>query len=379
MEIVNQNLNIPNSATVPVNIPESKRLIVSVQNRTITTTAATTTMPLTVTQSSPAKKVFKCLDKNGKIITVGLMVDPAKMKNIKIIKLPAATTTTTTSTLANKLVTISSQNVENQKTQGTQSNVVLKTFPKTVISNASTPVTTPKIIKIIPNTSALTNAISANTSTIKKIMILPKKNNQTGTISTNKPIYHVTKIVPNPLNIGTQSISIAGTSSLPSNTIPATSVIRPTISKVVMRNGQIFLANTPATEKLQTKPKQESLLKPKPPQISLLKSNFNTIAKSSQLSNELPVLRENNLKTIQTITKLKLPQDYVGMLRRKFLSITKFTGMRSAIEFLLKYTPLINPLATNEQYHKQFLFVVENMVKFHSLSMVKRQSNEVRF
>lgn len=149
------------------------------------------------------------------------------------------------------------------------------------------------------------------------------------------------------------------------------------------------------------KPKQESLLKP---QISLLKpqlfkSTTPQISKS-QTSNTLtapitvpiaslnqsillkmPVLtkptKRLQVKQVKQVFMKKnndLPRNYRKELNIVFFERSRFHSVRSAVEFLLKKIPIINPKIANDErnYVQHFPFSVNSLTVFNRLPRVKQ-------
>lgn len=145
------------------------------------------------------------------------------------------------------------------------------------------------------------------------------------------------------------------------------------------------------------KPKQESLLKP---QISLLKpqlfkSTTPQISKNQTSSLTTPItvpiasLNQSVLLKRPVLTKptkrlqLKqvfmrknhdLPRNYRKELNIVFFERSRFHSIRSAVEFLLKKIPIINPKIANDEknYVQHFPFSVNSVTVFNRLPKVKQ-------
>lgn len=154
-----------------------------------------------------------------------------------------------------------------------------------------------------------------------------------------------------------------------------------------------------------SKPKQESLLKP---QISLLKPQLfkSTPQHKPQLLKSTPqILKNQSSKTLTTVpiaslnqsillkrpilmkptkrTQVKqvfmkknndVPRNYRKELNTVFFERSRFHSIRSAVEFLLKKIPIINPKIANDErnYVQHFPFSVNSLTVFNRLPKVKQ-------
>lgn len=321
------------------------------------------------------KTLVRCLDSNGKILFLQLQMDPNNPKNIKLLKTPSVIATTQSTSLAKPVhitqlklctpidqkrlvtsVTNSPSNTSNSPNQNikmaaiTSSTSILNSKPNTVKSNV--------------NLSRL-NPVEATSLMENKKVFIVKSSTLPNLNATNPPplvrISNPKKIVLAP-NLKVMQ--------------PNASNMTINSSNIMMKNGKIIVVDK---EKVNAKPKQESLLKP---QISLLKPVYqkqNTelsatklISIPKQSSQILGYGKRKPVPVSQNVAK----RDYHKEFQTIFLR-HRFQTVRSAVEYLLRNTPLTNTLSSKPEFYVAFPFVAESHEKFNSFPFPKRRLNEV--
>lgn len=321
----------------------------------------------------PTKKTLvRCLDSNGKIIFAELQVDPNNPKNIKIVKTPNV---------------IASQHPGGVNGAKPKNFVQLKVGTtvdskqvalSTNVSNAAN-----RIIKVHPIASTMANP--------KPMIIINPSMSRPDAVGTkmsaeNKKVFFIKS--PSSLNLNSSNppplvkISDPGKVALTSNlktnqTNESNRKLTLNPNNVIMKNGKIIILDR---DKPTVKPKQESLLKP---QFSLLKPlvqkqlNDTSSAKSILIQKPSPQLLGNRIrKQTPTIMPTVVKRDYQKEFGTIFLR-HRFQSVRSATEYVLRNTPLVNKLASRPEFSAAFPFVVETEEKFNSFPFAKRRSNEV--
>ncbi len=316
------------------------------------------------------KTLVRCLDSNGKIVFVELQVDPNNPKNIKIIKTPTVIAATQSAP-----VSLAKPTIFTQLKLGTQQ--VRHVVPTTtkILSTSNSPM---QSIKVIPAITPRPIIVKGNSNLTyvkpgdpklenKKIFIIKPSSTLPNLNSTNPPplvrISNPTKIVLAP-----------STSSLKVIQPMANDARKVTINanSVLMKNGKVMIV-----DKVNAKPKQESLLKP---QFSLLKPlqqkqiSEATTGKSILITKPSPQILGSRYRKQMPLNPAK--RDYYKEFRTIFLR-HQFETVRSAIEYVLKNTPLINSLSSKTEYNAAFPFVAESHDKFNSYPFAKKRLNEV--
>lgn len=181
---------------------------------------------------------------------------------------------------------------------------------------------------------------------------------------------------------------------------------KPTPSVPHVQNGMSSVTNQALSSKQSStaaiikiaKPKQESLLKP---QISLLKpqpffkstppipkcQSGNTLIspivvpiaslnQSILLKRPSPMTPTKRFQVKQVFMKKNMdqPRNYRNELNMVFFDRSRFHSIRSAVEFLLKKIPIINPKISHDErnYVQHFPFSVNSETAFNRLSKVKQ-------
>lgn len=332
-----------------------------------------------ITPIPQKKALVRCLDTNGKIIFVELQIDPKNPKNIKIIKTPTQPAPqsipkpTVTQTKINPLIeqirttplstTLLSNNPSNSANQLMETN-----------STNSTSITVnPKPITVQGNTNVSQLNLTGTKNVIenKKVFIIKPP---TPSNPVNPPplvrISNPTKVTLVP-NITNQKVLQPLPKPTPTRKLSISS------NNVIMKNGQIIILSK---DKLHTKPKQESLLKP---QISLLKplyqkqTNESTTMKSNSSQKPSCQIFGSRLNKQIPLNQNVVKRDYQKDMSILFLR-HRFDTVRSAVEYLLRNAPLINTLSSRIEFSAAFPFVAESQEKFDSFPIPKRRSYEVR-
>ncbi|XP_037035814.1 uncharacterized protein LOC119073993 [Bradysia coprophila] len=319
----------------------------------------------------PKKTLVRCLDSNGKIIFAELQVDPNNPKNIKIVKTPTVIRSAhhpggVSVSKPKNIIQLKLGTAVEQKRIAITSNVLNSPNRVAKVNPMASTMVNPKpmIVNNNPNLTRL-NPVGAKTSMENKKIFFIKSSTSANLNSANPPplvrITDPTKVVLAPnLRASQANETIRKMTLNPNN--------------VIMKNGKIMILDR---DKANVKPKQESLLKP---QVSLLKPlvqkqlSDTASAKSILVQRPSAQLLGNRCKK-RPPTNPIMKRDYQKEFGTMFLR-HRFQSVRSAIEYVLKNTPLVNGLASRPEFNAAFPFVVESHEKFSSFPFAKRRSNE---
>lgn len=331
------------------------------------------------------KTLVRCLDSNGKIVFVQLQVDPNNPKNIKFVKAPSVIATTQTTHLgvakaANLTQLKLSMPLEQIRHVTTVTNVLSNTSNSTnqhikvtpsITSTTTTLHPKPMIVKSNANLSRLNPVQAKSLLENKKLFIIKSSALPNSNASHPPPLVRISNpnkvvLAPNTTNVKVIQPT-SNTSDTPKVTINSNSAI--------IRNGKIVILDK---EKVVPKPKQESLLKP---QVSLLKPVYqkqvseSTSTKAILMPKPSQILGSRYRKTTP-LSPNPAKRDY----HKEFLTVFlrhSFQTVRSAVEYVLKNTPLINTLSSRPEFNAAFPFVAESNEKLGSFPFPKRRLNEV--
>ncbi|KAJ6642351.1 YEATS domain-containing protein 2 [Pseudolycoriella hygida] len=295
----------------------------------------------------PKKTLVRCLDTNGKTVFVEFKIDPNNLKNIKLVRTPVIATPRPTSLSIAKPTNVTEQKASTAPVINIPSNTAnVSNHISTITSTAVTP--NPFIVKH-----------NANFMENKKIFIL-KSSDASNSGSTNPPPL---VRISNPNNVA----HTASTTKL--NVIPSAQKVTMNSNNFVMKNGKIIILNN----KVNGKPKQESLLKP---QVRLMNQK-QTIesAKSILLQKPSVSLLGSSCKKPTLFNQNAVQRDYYKEFKAIFQR-HRFQTVRSAVEYLLKNTPLVNTMSSKPEFNTVFPFVAESQEKFNSFAFPRRRLNE---
>lgn len=279
-----------------------------------------------LSHSPGIRKFVKCVDKNGKISLIQVMVDP---HNPKILRMVGG---------------VSSPNIKsNQPVGGSPSNVMI------------TPSSTGNNKLNILSVSQQHTSKTSTTGNIQRIIQIPKLN--TAKICAVPP--NLSTIIPVPK----QSSSAPG--SL--RTSP-TQITKPVQSQQSLLKSPISLLKTASNQM-----KKPSL------QMSVDKKNVKVITikniRGLQNKHINVFIKDEKEESSQRLNAPKSNRlsDQLGTIFRR----QRFTTVRSAVAWLLRRLPLITPSAENVLYQQSFPFAVVSDEKYQSCSIAKQRSNEV--
>ncbi|KAG4076946.1 hypothetical protein HA402_015933 [Bradysia odoriphaga] len=316
----------------------------------------------------PKKTLVRCLDSNGKIIFAELQVDPNNPKNIKIVKTSSVITSAhhpggVSVVKPKNIVQLKLSTAMEQKRLAIPTNVSSPNRVIKVNPSASTTVNpTPMIVNNNPNLNRV-NSVGTKTSFENKKVFFIKSSTSANLNSANPP----------PLVRITDPSKVVLAANLKANQANET-IHKMTLNphNAIMKNGKIMILDR---NKANVKPKQESLLKP---QVSLLKplvqKQLTDTASAKSILIPKPSVLGNRCRK-QPPTNSIVKRDYQKEFGAMFLR-HRFQSVRSAIEYVLKNTPLVNALASRPEFNAAFPFVVESHEKFSSFPFAKRRSNE---
>lgn len=330
----------------------------------------------------PKKTLVRCLDSNGKIVFVQLQVDPNNPKNIKIIKTPTviASTQPSPGNVAKPAMT--------QSNLTTSSEQKRLTSPATnILSNASN---SPK-----QNTKVNPIVSTSTTTNLKPIMVSSNANltrlnpaDAKRLLENRKIVFIKSPTAPNSTNppplvrlSSPVSVGLAPSTTNVKIIQPKSAETRKVIinaNNVIMKNGKIIIVDK---HKPNSKPKQESLLKP---QVSLLKpllqKQINDATSTKSVLIQPPssqIQRCGNRKQTSSLVQNVARRDYYKEFCAIFLR-HRFETVRSAIEYILKNTPLVNiTLSSRPEFNAAFPFITESQDKFDGFPLPKKRLNEV--
>lgn len=282
------------------------------------------------------KRFMKCIDKNGKVSFVQVVVDPNNPKIIRMIAGGAGQIIKTVTTPGAAATTTATPRII--------------TLPKQLVISASaggqTPITLPRLNVAPPGA-------------VQSVMIKPSLNQLKG-------------IIPMAPQAPTSTTKVA----IPSNPLPAAPQ-----------------QTTPAKRLTKPTQPQQSLLKP---QVSLLRSanvdTPKTPLPSAADKRNLTMITVKNIKGLQnkkinvfikqetpdktTDSKALQNRSMAEQLEQVFHK-NRFTTVRGAASWLLRQLPLVTPLALKPPYQQSFPFAVDNDEKYQNASIAKQRSNEV--
>lgn len=339
---------------------------------------------LKTTSVQPKKTLVRCLDSNGKIVFVELQVDPNNPKNIKIIKTPtviASAQTPLSQAKSSNLTPLkmSTPTEPERHTTAPVTNILSNTSNSPNQITSSNPLTStistanpkPLMYKSNANLSGL-NAVGSKSLLENKKVFIIKSSTLPNLSSTNPPpLVRISN--PNKFVLASSAANLKVVMQ-PTSKANETRNVTVNSTNVVMKNGKFTVL-----DKSHPKPKQESLLKP---QISLLKPVYHqkplsdaSTTKSILITKPFSILGGRSRK--QTLlNQSAAKRDYHKEFQTIFLR-HHFHTIRSAVEYLLRNTPLINTLCSRPDFHAAFPFVAESHEKFSSFPFPKRRLNEV--
>lgn len=345
LQITNETLDKTTYALNPASTISTPR-IDPVKPDSLPVAAATST----ALPKAELKKFVKCIDKNGKVSLIQVVVDPNNPKILRMVT-PAAistitkvasTTTVTTPSSAPKIIKLSS------------------VLP---LAGNRSPIVLPKLSVISAGTT-LTQIAKPLLGQIKKLIQAPTRSPEK--LSASAPVRF---------------------------SIESPSASKPLQSSAVNINQ--IVAQNPARK----------LIRPSQPQQSLLKPQFSLLKSSNSKKPQLTIADKSNMKviTVKNIVGLQNKQinvffkqevmadppagrkmdiktqpnrRWADKLERSF-SDNKFSTVRGAAAWLLQRLPLISPLRRKVSYHQSFPFAVESDEKYQGLSVAKHRSHEV--
>lgn len=336
------------------------------------TNVAVVTVPVAVQQQQPheikKQNLVKCLDSNGKVIVVELVVDPNNPKQIKIVRNPKINSTHVIASSSTQSTIGSSQ----AKTAATLPAVSRAIVPNTAM------VSIPHL-KLANYNGLPNNTLTANQQPLNMANFVVSK-----AAGTSPKLIKIARVIQSSASAKQQPILIASNEK----PAPAMQPAQHIPNAATPFGSQIYIVRPTATT-TKPKPKQESLLKP---QISLLKTNLNksrfmaaTLAAPSPPSQLQNAMRPQHLQP--SILGIKFrnayglvntnPLNYLKRLETLFLDQYTFHDIHAAIKVLLRHVPLFNRSAANDRhYEAAFPFVCASEEAFNELPPMHKRCNE---
>lgn len=363
------------------------------------------------------KKFMKCIDKNGRVSLIEVVVDPNNPKILRMVIPTAQSNKGLTPVVSGPNKPIASNQNAKFVVRPTQKTISLssgnKVIPITNLENTQRALSETSTKLIVKPSNNITSTMVLNPQNTPPSTVQPKL------ITAVKPTI-ANATIATPIPIKTQIVNTASPKPFTSFSVATVANSNqqkpPSNSKtMLMKNGNIFVFNSPGAKPQQ---RQQSLLKP---QISLLRSPLD-----SSKTNQPSLLNVDNpnvkIVTVKSVTGMenrkinvfvpsddkaklfnsggrcadrnavdgdvggskkkyifntKLKRQYAQELEDIFLQMNGFTCARGAICWLLRRIPLITPLASKHRYQESFPFVVDSEQTFRAMFMAKRRSNEV--